>query len=67
MSMISSSDMRQSYRERNTPGTPDSRRMSANARTHHDSGDKERDLLTGESLPEDYRVFNFERPEERDR
>ena len=67
MSMISSSDMRQSYRERNTPGTPDSRRMSANARTHHDSGDKEKDLLTGESLPEDYRVFNFETKDERDK
>ena len=67
MSMISSSDMRQSYRERNPPGTPDSRRMSANARTHHDSGDKEKDLLTGESLPEDYRVFNFETKDERDK
>merc|ERR1719251_665211 len=65
MSMISG-DLRQSYRERNPPGTPDSRRMSANARTQHDSGDRT-DPLTGESLPEDYRVFNFETKDERDK
>ena len=37
MSMISTDCGRASYRERrDTPGTPDSRRMSANARCHHD-------------------------------
>ena len=64
MSMISC-DLRQSYRERNQPGTPDSRRMSANARSHHDSGDREQ--LTGESLTEDYKVFNFDTKDERDK
>ena len=66
MSMISN-DVRQSYRERrDAPGTPDSRRMSANARCHHESGDKQESgggALTAESLPEDYRVFNFDRDE----
>ena len=63
MSMISN-DVRQSYRDRNTPGTPDSRRMSANARCHHDSGG---DPLTGESVPEDYKVFNFDTKDEREK
>jgi len=70
MSMISTDCGRASYRERrDTPGTPDSRRMSANARCHHDSGDRGEmsTANTADSLPEDYRVFNFERPEERDR
>ena len=68
MSMISN-EVRQSYRERrDTPGTPDSRRMSANARCHHNSGDKVETggnggALTAESLPEDYRVFNFDKDE----
>merc|ERR1712029_1316754 len=60
MSMISN-DVRQSYRERNTPGTPDSRRMSANARCGHDSGDSRDPIMTADSLPEDYKVFNFDR------
>ena len=64
MSMIST-DIRQSFRERNT-GTPDSRRMSAAARVNHDSGDRE-PCTTAESLPEDLKVFNFEPKAVRDR
>ena len=64
MSMIST-DIRQSFRERNN-GTPDSRRMSAAARVNHDSGDKE-PCTTAESLPEDFKGFNFEPPLVRDR
>lgn len=55
MSMISN-DVRQSFRERNT--TPDSRRMSAAARTPAEPDSAP--LPTADSLPEDYKVFNFE-------
>jgi len=64
MSMIST-DIRQSFRERNN-GTPDSRRMSAAARVNHDSGDRE-PCPTAESLPEDLKAFNFEPKSVRDR
>jgi len=64
MSMIST-DIRQSFREKNN-GTPDSRRMSAAARVNHDSGDRE-PCITAESLPEDLKVFNFEPKAVRDR
>ena len=38
--------------------------MSANARCHHDSGG---DPLTGDSLPEEYKVFNFDTKDEREK
>ena len=65
MSMIST-DIRQSFREKNN-GTPDSRRMSAAARVNHDSGDRVDPCFTAESLPEDLKVFNFEPKAVRDR
>ena len=40
--------------------------MSANSRCQHDSGDRE-PLNTAESLPEDYKVFNFDSKDEREK
>lgn len=65
MSMIST-DIRQSFREKNN-GTPDSRRMSAAARVNHDSGDRVEPCYTADSLPEEIKVFNFEPKALRDR